>query len=189
MAEKMKTCDICGAEMAANAKTCPSCGGKNKKPIYKKWWFWVLLVVVVAAIAGGSGRSGGGQPSGGDSSKAGSGAGKQQEEPVSYTHYDVTELFDALKKNALSAEKIYNGQYVEIEGYLGTIDSSGKYICVEAAPDNYDYLLDSVQCYIKSEDQTNRVMELAAGDPITVRGKITAVGEVLGYSLDIDSIN
>lgn len=189
MAEKMKTCDICGAEMAANAKTCPSCGGKNKKPVYKKWWFWVLLVVVVAAIAGGAGGSRGGQPSGGNAGQANSGMGKQQEEPVSYTHYAVTELFDALKKNALSAEKTYNGQYVEIEGYLGTIDSSGKYICVEAAPNNYDYLLDSVQCYIKSEGQTEQVLELAAGDPITVRGKITSVGEVLGYSLDIDSIS
>ena len=78
---------------------------------------------------------------------------------------------------------------MEIEGYLGTIDSSGKYICVEASSSNYDYLFDSVQCYIKSAEQTDRVMEMSAGDPITVRGKITAVGEVLGYSLDIDSID
>ena len=112
--------------------------------------------------------------------------GGQPQETVSYTHYNVTELFDALKKNALSAEKTYNGQYVEIEGYLGTIDSGGKYICVEASSNSYDYLFDSVQCYIKRAEQT---MEMSAGDPITVRGKITAVGEVLGYSLDIDSID
>jgi len=31
------------------------------------------------------------------------------------------------------------------------------------------------------------VMELSVGDPVTVRGKITSVGEVLGYSLNIDS--
>ena len=46
MAEKTKTCDVCGAEIAASAKTCPSCGGKNKKPVYKKWWFWGLVLVV-----------------------------------------------------------------------------------------------------------------------------------------------
>ena len=46
-----------------------------------------------------------------------------------------------------------------------------------------------MQCYIKSAEQTGRVMEMSAGDPITVRGKITVVGEVLGYSLDIDSID
>ena len=114
--------------------------------------------------------------------------GGQLQETVFYTYYNVTELFDALKKNALSAEKTYNGQYVEIED-LGTIDSGGKYICVEASSNSYDYLFDSVQCYIKSAEQTDRVMEMNAGDPITVREKITAVGEVLGYSLDIDSID
>lgn len=186
MAEKMKTCGVCGAEIAASAKTCPSCGGKNKKPVYKKWWFWVLLVVIVAAIAAGAGGKKSGQPSGSTGKTDG---GSYQQETVSYTHYNVTELFDALRKNALSAEKTYNGQYVEIEGYLGTIDSSGKYICVEASSDNYDYLFESVQCYIKSAEQTDRVMEMSAGDPITVRGKITVVGEVLGYSLDIDSID
>lgn len=185
MAEKTKTCDVCGAEIAASAKTCPSCGGKNKKPVYKKWWFWVLVLVVVAAIAAGTGGKEDGQPSG----NTGKTGGGQPQETVSYTHYNVTELFDALKKNALSAEKTYNGQYVEIEGYLGTIDSGGKYICVEASSNSYDYLFDSVQCYIKSAEQTDRVMEMSAGDPITVRGKITAVGEVLGYSLDIDSID
>lgn len=32
---KMVTCKHCGAEIAAGAKTCPQCGGKNKKPFYK----------------------------------------------------------------------------------------------------------------------------------------------------------
>ena len=31
-------------------------------------------------------------------------------------------------------------------------------------------------------------MEMGKDDPITVRGKIKGVGEILGYSLDIDSI-
>ena len=34
MAEKTKTCDVCGAEIAASAKTCPSCGGKNLSLIH-----------------------------------------------------------------------------------------------------------------------------------------------------------
>lgn len=92
MAEKTKTCDVCGAEIAASAKTCPSCGGKNKKPVYKKWWFWVLVLVVVAAIAAGTGGKEDGQPSG----NTGKTDGGQQQEAVSYTHYNVTELFDAL---------------------------------------------------------------------------------------------
>ena len=50
---KMIECKHCGAEIAASAKTCPYCGGKNKKPIYKKWWFWVLIVIILFGVIGG----------------------------------------------------------------------------------------------------------------------------------------
>ena len=48
---KRKTC---GADIASNAKSCPSCGAKNKKPIYAKWWFWVIVILFIGAAAGGS---------------------------------------------------------------------------------------------------------------------------------------
>ena len=44
---KMTTCKSCGAEIAASAKTCPKCGAKNKKPVYKRFWFWLLIIVAV----------------------------------------------------------------------------------------------------------------------------------------------
>lgn len=44
---KMTKCKVCGADMASNAKACPQCGAKNKKPIYKRWWFWVICVLVL----------------------------------------------------------------------------------------------------------------------------------------------
>ena len=48
---KLITCKHCGKEIAASAKTCPHCGGKNKKPIYKRPWFWILIVIIVLAAA------------------------------------------------------------------------------------------------------------------------------------------
>ena len=51
---KIVKCKTCGADMASNAKSCPGCGGKNKKQIYKKWWFWVLVIIIIGAVAGGS---------------------------------------------------------------------------------------------------------------------------------------
>ena len=51
---KIAICKHCGTEIAESASICPKCGGKNKKPLYKRWWFWVIIVVIViAAIAGG----------------------------------------------------------------------------------------------------------------------------------------
>ena len=46
------TCKHCGQVIAASAKTCPHCGGKNGKPVYKKWWFWVLVGFFAIGIMG-----------------------------------------------------------------------------------------------------------------------------------------
>ena len=54
---KMTTCKHCGAEIAASAKVCPHCGGKNKPPIYKRWWFIAIIVLAVLSAIGGSGSS------------------------------------------------------------------------------------------------------------------------------------
>jgi RNA polymerase subunit RPABC4/transcription elongation factor Spt4 len=44
---KMIQCKSCSREIASNAKSCPGCGAKNKKPIYKRAWFIILAVVIV----------------------------------------------------------------------------------------------------------------------------------------------
>lgn len=64
---KMITCKHCGAEIAASAKVCPHCGGKNKPPIYKRWWFIAIIVLIVLSAIGGSGS---GSDSSASSSKA-----------------------------------------------------------------------------------------------------------------------
>mgnify|MGYP000127301291 CR=1 FL=1 len=101
----------------------------------------------------------------------------------------AADLFDTPKKNALSAKQSYAGQSVELTGYLGTIDASGKYIGIGAATDDYDYLLQEVPCYLKSDQQRRQAASMNRDNPITVRGKITSVGEVLGSSPDIGSID
>lgn len=183
MSKKLTNCTSCGAEIATSAKTCPQCGAKVKRPITKKWWFWVLIVIVAAGIIGGA--------SGGGKSNTDSGTTKQTsgtEQPVSYTHYNVTELFDALDANAMKAQADFKDQYVELEGYLSVIDSDGKYISVGAAPSDYTYVLQGVHCNIKNDEQKQQIMGINSGSPITVRGKITSVGEIMGFTLDIDSI-
>lgn len=51
---KMTVCKHCGQEIAASAKVCPHCGGKNKPPIYKRWWFIALIVLIVLYAIGSS---------------------------------------------------------------------------------------------------------------------------------------
>ena len=185
MKNPMKVCSACGAEMAKSAKACPHCGAKNKKPIYKKWWFWLLVVIVIVSIAGGDGEE---TPEKSDAPAVGTETEKAPEQ-ISYVHYNVTELFDSLKDNPLKAEKTFQDQYVELEGYLSVIDSDGNYIGIGADPDDYDYLLQTIHCEIETDEQLDQILEMSIEDPIVVRGQITEIGELLGYSLDIDSIN
>ena len=106
-----------------------------------------------------------------------------------YIQCTAVELFDMLGENALKAKSTYEGAFVEISGYISGIDASGKYISIGADPDNYEYMFDSIQCFIKDNATLEKVMDLSKDSYVTIKGKITSVGEVLGYSLNIESIN
>lgn len=178
MSNNMKKCSACGADISKSAAICPQCGQKNKKPFYKKPWFIILAVILLIAIVSSTGSES-------DTADV-STETKVTSEKIEYTQVDVSTLVDELKANAMKAERTYDNQHLEITGRLAVIDSDGDYISVY--PQNDEFAISGVQCYIKNEEQTEKVMNMNIGDTVTVKGKITSVGEILGYSLDIDSI-
>jgi predicted nucleic acid-binding Zn-ribbon protein len=182
----------------------------QKKPIFKRWWFWVLIVVFVIIIIpkGGSNtevtnngsaktevtNSGSVKTevtnSGSVKTEVTNSGSKKTEtrQNITYTQYKAKDLFDELDNNAMKAEKTHQDEYVEIEGYLSVIDSDGKYIAIGANPDAIQYMLDSIHCTFTDNSQKDIVMEMNKGDKLKVKGKITNIGEILGYTLDIHSI-
>lgn len=173
----LKKCSACGAEISKSAKVCPQCGQKNKEPT----WMIILGVIVVIAIFA---SIGGGSESTTSTTNTESKTAEQQ--TIEYMPVTVATLIEELESNAMKAENTYNKKYVEITGKLNNIDSSGSYISLY--PGRSDFELTGVQCYIKNQDQTNKVMEMNIGDTVTLRGKIKSVGEIFGYGLDIESI-
>ena len=169
MSKKMKHCAVCGEEIASSAKVCPKCGAANKKPIYQQGWFIVVIIIGVLAIMVSTG-----------------GTSEENKEDISYTAYTVDQLMEDLNKNAANASGVYKEQYVELTGRLAVIDSDGKYISIHPLKDKWTII--GVQCSIENEEQKNAVMQMAIDDTIVVRGKITGVGEIFGYYLDMDSI-
>ena len=154
---------------------------KEKKPIFKKWWFWLIIILIIGGIGAGANNTT--QPT---STSSTSSTSTTETQPIEYKKVSIDELDSALEKNAAAAKDTYNGQYVEVTGRLGVIDSDLKYISLYSTTNQFDLV--GMNCYIKNSEQKEIVKTLSKDDTIIVKGKITSVGEVLGYSLDITEI-
>lgn len=201
-----KLCKHCKTEIPKEAKVCPNCrkkqGGKLK---------WIIIAVLVIGVCGAA--AGGGDEAGRESSskdvedtiaketvttKEEKDKPKEEvteedtqkeevpeEKQVEYIAISADELSSALDSNAMKAQEEYKGKDLAITGKLGTVDSAGSYIAIETN-DNWDFT--NIQCYLQSEEQKQIIKEMTKGDAITIKGHCTDVGEIMGYSIDIDSI-
>lgn len=186
---KTKVCKHCQTEIPKKAKVCPQCR-KKQGGIMK----WLLLVLVAIGLIGAL--------AGGDSEEATTSDNTNvvtenqqteietdvpEEDVIEYTAVTVSEMMDVLESNAMKAETTYQDAYVEITGRLGNIDSDGKYITLYPSDDEWAFT--GVQCYMQNDEQKAQVMEMSVDDTVTLKGQVTEIGEIMGYSLDIDSIN
>lgn len=102
-----------------------------------------------------------------------------------YKTVSIEELFKDIENNALAAEDKYKGQYVSITGVIGKIDSSHVVIYES----NITAGLNRVFCRIKSDEQKKIIKTLNEYDVVTVKGKITDIGEIKGCYLNITEIS
>ena len=164
----------------------------EKKPFYKKKWFIVIAAIIVIGAIGsslGGNKDGGSKPAETKQTASETPAeapAKEEEAPKEYTAVTADQMIQDIQDNALKAQNTYKDKYFEISGKLSNVDSSGKYIGIDGT--NGDFNLVNIQCYIKSDEQKNVVAELSKDQNIVVKGKVTNVGEVMGYSVDIDEI-
>lgn len=183
-----KLCKHCKSEMPKGAKVCPNC--RKKQGGIVKWVVIavVVLVIIGAAMGGGNNKDDGGSGNNVASEgkkESGKKTEKTEEKKVEYISVSANKLSDALENNAMKAQNDYKDKYLEITGKLGNIDSSGDYIALDS---NKAFDMTIIQCYIKSDEQKEVIMKMKKGDKITVKGHCTDVGEVMGYSIDIESV-
>ncbi len=183
-----KVCKHCQTEIPKKAKVCPQCR-KKQGGIGKI----ILLVFVGFVLLGSCFGSSSDEETGTNNTVATNNSSaentSQETEVVEivYTSCNVDDMVTMLKENALKAEQTYQDQYLEITGRLSVIDSDGNYISLYPIKDEWAVM--GVRCDIKNDEQLNKVLEMKIGDTVTLKGKIKDIGEILGYTLDIDSIN
>lgn len=180
--EKTKKCKHCKMDIPKDAKICPHCRKKQKSGILK----WVVLILIIGVVIGAvTGEDKSVDSTTKQTEATASDSQKQESESIEYTSVSVNDMMDALNNNAMGASDKYKGKYLEITGKLTNIDAGGKYIDLMA---DGDFEIIGVQCYIKNDDQKAKISALTKGDTVTLKGKCTDVGEVLGYSFDITEI-
>lgn len=111
---------------------------------------------------------------------------KSQETPKNYAEADINVLISDAKNNAAKANKDYTGKYVKIvNGRVSNIDSDADYVSLKGGD---QFTLLNVQCYAKDQKTKDAIINLSTGQSVAIYGKITDVGEIMGYSVDIDRI-
>ncbi len=147
---------------------------KNNKPFYKKAWFWIIIIILIMMFNGGESANQLSIDTNGPVAE------------VTYEPIAIEKLFDDLNTNPAKAENLYQDNYIEITGKINTIDSDGNYISIESSSDKY--WLESIMCYIQNQDQLNVIFDKAKGDKVTIKGQIVEIGEIVGYTIKIHSI-
>lgn len=150
MSNKTVKCKTCGNEIAAKAKTCPNCGAKNKKPIFKKPIFWIFIVIIVLII--GFASSGSSEP----------------EIDYSKPDFVVTadEIMSEYSENAVSAKEKYGDKIVTVTGKVSTVS---EYTVRLSGNDDENLLTDVVLSVSSGQDDV--ILSLSKGMVITATGK------------------
>ena len=148
---------------------------KNKKKLHQRMWFWILLALLLIwafrwFMALPTEHKDGNVP----------------REGAEYAEVTVDELVDEFSANELRAKDEYLDADVAVTGLLRVIDDDGKYICLY--PLGYESL-DNVSCYFQNDDQRGKLKEYSKGDTVTVKGKITEIGDFHDLKLEIDCID
>lgn len=181
---KMTTCKHCGAEIAASAKVCPQCGGKNKPPIYKRWWFIAIIVLIVLSAIGGSGSSSDGSAS----------SSKSTSKASTSTASSVTSVVPEISEDDYKAE-CQTVDYKELcrypEKYEGTkivvkvkvsqiIDAnfSGSEKAWRTYTDNSGYGFYADDEYYMLDKRGGDAVKILDDDIITVYGEFTGLEKI-----------
>lgn len=140
----------------------------------------VMVLVLFTVFALGSGSDETTSTSKGSTTVA-------ETKPVEYTTVEIDTLLDELSANAYNAQQKWKGKHVAIEnGIVSTIDASGKYFAIESTDDSY--FLESIRVDIPENIRSEVMSSISDGASVTVKGKITDVGEIMGYSVDADDV-
>ena len=169
---KMTKCKSCGADIASSAKHCPSCGAKNKKPIYKRVWFWILVVVLLIAIADFVASKVNPSDSIEIETTTEEDSNAYVDRSEATVEIDCDKLAEAYNKNPDYYDKILNNQVAEWSGTITSIaNSDNGEVLVYMRCGLNGYLIDNVvTATITNDKDMKAILSYKEGDKIKMKG-------------------
>lgn len=165
----MIKCKECGKEISSDADKCPNCGKKVEKGnLFLKIFGILFILGCIGQLI--------------DHNEPTSKTIYSQKIPenIIYQKISPKELERNLKENAARAQQQYQGAYVEFQGRLDIIDANGEYFTI-----NSGGFISNFHCSITNEQQKNILISKNTGNIVHIKGKITRVGEIMGYYVDV----
>lgn len=169
---KMTKCKSCGADIASSAKHCPSCGAKNKKPIYKRVWFWILVVVLLIAIADFVASKVNPSDSIEIETTTEEDSNAYVDRSEATVEIDCDKLAEAYNKNPDYYDKILNNQVAEWSGTITSIaNSDNGEVLVYMRCGLNGYLIDNVVTATITNDKDKKaILSYKEVDKIKMKG-------------------
>lgn len=169
-------CKECGKEISKDAEVCPHCGKKvGELNAFCKGIIYILALLSFPLLCYFSGV--------GENTKSTySNANTKtiQTKDIVYQKTSPQDLEKKLEENAARAQQQYKNKYIEFEGKLGVIDANGEYFSIKT-----DSILSYLHCDITNAKQKSVLINKNAGNTVHVKGKVTNVGELAGYRIDV----
>lgn len=178
---KMTTCKHCGAEIAASAKVCPQCGGKNKPPIYKRWWFIAIIVLIVLSAIGGSSSSSDGSTSSSTTKASASTASSVASVPEISEEDYKTECQTVDYKELCRYPEKYEGTKIVVKVKVSQIidaNFSGSEKAWRTYTDNSGYGFYADDEYYMLDKRGGDAVKILDDDIITVYGEFTGLEKI-----------
>lgn len=164
------------------AKYVKKINKKGEEVIVKKGGFFKKALIVMLVLAGlGSilGNSGSKTETPQENTKVEQEA--ENKEEIKYEKATVDQMVKELEENAMNCGEKYQDKYLELTGKVSVIDSDGKYFSL--APIE-KFSLDSVRVDV-NKDQKDTIKKIKSNQKITVKVKITDIGEIMGFAGDL----
>ena len=155
---------------------------------FKKALLGLVGIVVVVSLIGACG--GGGKDKSDNANKGNSTTTtQQQEKQKEYAEADINVLLSVGKDNAAAENQNYKGKAVMIiGGHIGNIDWDVKYITIDGTAAKYTMIHIHCDVDAKNKELKDAILALKKGQNVTVYGTIKEVGDIMGYSLNLDKV-